>query len=724
MVFWFFVSLLTIYTITFFNQKNYYELQEKNRLQTFQLILNMQKSINVTCLKYDSESVCYENFIKNIGNSNLNGGVEVKDTVKNLDLKWINERYLDNRKSVIETHIFDEFTSGPQVTLSKLTRPKNLAVSSVNAMFFSIGDYYEYFVNMKNGEPSNFKNISVWQFTRFIAWGRFYPSLPMWVIAFFFSFKIIKLVLENNRLRTHKNKLTKEIKDKKNDLYQSQIKYEEITKSLREKLNQTNLTSYKLEQELSARNQHLLEITKEKNLVQKEKEYIEENNKKLLLDRNRLSERQNVLIKKIQERNVVLINLQKQVSFSKNQLQIYTKKENNLQNEVLLLKQEKIKLRKGIESSIQKIKSNAIYLEEYKKKILDLTKQLREAENLVSNLDNQEIIKKNDQKIKELVGLIDRLKNEKNFYEKDIFQLNEYKDNLSILFQEKSKQEENLISDLHKIQNELDKADKKSKKYEEDIRLLRKDIVALDKEIDFLKEENNLSIENQKILNQEKLKLEQRLKNYDVKIKNLENTIQVNQSEIVSLLNEKNTTEANLSKQSELIESQKKQILDLENEKKQLIDKHIEKETNYSSQNNNLPNSLLDCLIKNPNIQLSEKLNYAYSKHSSSKFVENIHEALNRNKKNKVIGLVTELRSIDFKSQYSETFKIVKNHPININQNREGWGLIAYGKNGYSAYMHLTAKNLGEAVLSAKAIQQYCSVFKNYKILPFNKGEN
>ena len=63
--------------------------------------------------------------------------------------------------------------------------------------------------------------------------------------------------------------------------------------------------------------------------------------------------------------------------------------------------------------------------------------------------------------------------------------------------------------------------------------------------------------------------------------------------------------------------------------------------------------------------------------------------------------------------------KIVKDHDLS----RQGWGLLAYGKSdgGYGAYMHLTARNLGEAVLATKAIQHECSAFKGFKIKSFEK---
>lgn len=90
-------------------------------------------------------------------------------------------------------------------------------------------------------------------------------------------------------------------------------------------------------------------------------------------------------------------------------------------------------------------------------------------------------------------------------------------------------------------------------------------------------------------------------------------------------------------------------------------------------------------------------------------------------KNNKIGNLITDLRGTKFNSKTPNTLRIVYNYAVSPDITRSGYGLVAVEKeHGYAAYLHLTARNPSEAMLAAKAIQTYCSIFKGYRIIPLS----
>ena len=178
-----FISLVIIFANTFFNQQRYYEVQERHRKNQFNTTVVMQTELNKLCLKNASEALCYDKFLQDISQRNPYGDTKIIDVNKNFQQEWNKERHRDNRIPVEVQHIFSEFPSQPQVVFSKLTKHENEILFSLNAMFFSIVDYSEYFISVLKREPSTFENMSLKEFTAQVAWPRFYPNALTWVVT-------------------------------------------------------------------------------------------------------------------------------------------------------------------------------------------------------------------------------------------------------------------------------------------------------------------------------------------------------------------------------------------------------------------------------------------------------------------------------------------------------------------------------------------------------------
>ena len=178
-----FISLVIIFANTFFNQQRYYEVQERHRNNQFYTNVVMQTELNKLCLKNASVDTCYDKFLQDISQRNPYGDTKIIDVNKNFQQEWNKERHRDNRIPVEVQHIFSEFPSQPQVVFSKLTKHENEILFSLNAMFFSIVDYSEYFISVLKREPSTFENMSLKEFTAQVAWPRFYPNALTWVVT-------------------------------------------------------------------------------------------------------------------------------------------------------------------------------------------------------------------------------------------------------------------------------------------------------------------------------------------------------------------------------------------------------------------------------------------------------------------------------------------------------------------------------------------------------------
>lgn len=226
-----FLTLSIIFLVTLFNQQRYYDIQEKNRLTSFNLLLNSKSETNKVCLKYASQAECYKNFINSLEQLNPRGVVQLSNNQNKILHTWDNENHKDDRTSVSTSRIFSEFDSQPTVTLSKLTRHQNLYKSSLNAMFFSVFNYTEEFKAKLSGQPSTFGDLTPYTFAKYIAWGRFYPILPIWIIAIFLFGYIISLLFKNISFNNSIKNLQGKIENKESLLNTIQSESFKIRKS-------------------------------------------------------------------------------------------------------------------------------------------------------------------------------------------------------------------------------------------------------------------------------------------------------------------------------------------------------------------------------------------------------------------------------------------------------------------------------------------------------------
>lgn len=225
------LTLAIIFLVTFFNQQRYYAIQEKNRSNSFELLLNAKSETNRTCLKYASQSECFTSFVNSLEELNPRGVVKLTDINKKIVKVWDNEAHKDDRISVTKSKTFNEFDTKPTVTLLKLTRHQNLFKSSLNAMFFSPFDYAGYIKAKINGEPSPFGDMTPFEFGKYVAWGRFYPILPIWIIAILLFGYIISLTFKNISFNNSIKNLQSKISSKEIELERMYLDSELIKKS-------------------------------------------------------------------------------------------------------------------------------------------------------------------------------------------------------------------------------------------------------------------------------------------------------------------------------------------------------------------------------------------------------------------------------------------------------------------------------------------------------------
>lgn len=212
------ITILIIFYVTYFNQQRYYEIQEKNRISGFELLLEAKSETNKVCLKYSTQHDCYQSFIKSLEHLNPRGSVQLANSKHQIIQVWDNERHKDDRENVSVSKVFTEFDTKPVVTLSKLTRHQNLYKSSFNAMFFSILDYSEAISASVNDLPSTFGEMTPYTFAKYVAWGRFYPILPIWIIALGLLGYIITLLFKNIGVNHSIKNLQEEIINKEKTL--------------------------------------------------------------------------------------------------------------------------------------------------------------------------------------------------------------------------------------------------------------------------------------------------------------------------------------------------------------------------------------------------------------------------------------------------------------------------------------------------------------------------
>lgn len=439
------ITLLIIFYVTYFNQQRYYDIQEKNRAGGFELLLNAKSETNKVCLKYTTQDECYENFVKSLEQLNPRGSVQLANSQNQIVKIWDNERHKDDRENISVSKTFTEFDNKPVVTLSKLTRHQNLYKSSFNAMFFSVLDYSKELHARLKGLPSTFDEMTPYTFTKYVAWKRFYPVLPIWIIAAGLLGYIISLLFKNLSFTQSIKGLQKEIKKK--ELFLKEMNSE--SESIKHSYDQLHL-----------------ETTKKLDMLNEEKEEYGKKANALELELSALQQDKNTLISKInsielqnQKNSLDKENLRKSLMEQKKILADLDAKNQALKNDISVQISEKNISLKEYEAAKTELASLENLYIASKEKENELSEKLNSLNDQMDNLNNQFTSSETDKNL-----MINHV------VEKEI-ELNEYLEHISFIeikFKEQieSKNHEvellksglmHLQTDKENLQHELDK---------------------------------------------------------------------------------------------------------------------------------------------------------------------------------------------------------------------------------------------------------------------------
>lgn len=369
------ITLLIIFYVTYFNQQRYYDIQEKNRIGGFELLLKAKSETNKVCLKYATQDECYENFVKSLEQLNPRGSVQLANPQNQIIKIWDNERHKDDRENVSVSKTFTEFNSKPIVTLSKLTRHQNLYKSSFNAMFFSVLDYSKELRARIKGLPSTFGEMTPSAFTKYVAWGRFYPVLPIWIIAAGLLGYIISLLFKNLSFTQSIKGLQKEIQKKELSLKQMDSESESIKHSY---------------------DQLHLETTKKLDMLNQAKEEYAKKANTLELELSALQQDKNTLVNKIssielqdQKNSLDKENLRNSLMAQKKILADLDTKNQSLKNDISVQISEKNISLKEYEAAKTELASLENLYIASKEKENELSEKLNSLNDQMHNLNNQ-----------------------------------------------------------------------------------------------------------------------------------------------------------------------------------------------------------------------------------------------------------------------------------------------------------------------------------------------
>lgn len=429
------ITLLIIFYVTYFNQQRYYDIQEKNRIGGFELLLNAKSETNKMCLKYSSQDECYENFIESLKQLNPRGSVQLSNSQNQVIKIWDNERHKDDRENISVSKTFTEFDNKPVVTLSKLTRHQNLYKSSFNAMFFSVLDYSNELKAKLNRLPSTFGEMTSFTFAKYVAWGRFYPILPIWLIAVGLLCYIISLLFKNISFNQSIKGLQKEIQKKELSLKQMDLDSDSIKHLYEQRHVETTekLNILTQEKEEYSKKANALEV--EIDALQQEKNTLNDKINSIELQNIKNSSDKEILRNSLIEQKKILADLD-----SKNQ---------TLKNDISVQVSEKdIFLRDYNIAKTELTSLENLYLAS-KQKENELSENLNNLNNQMQNLNNQFTS-----------SIIDKNQIINSVAEKEI-ELNEYLEHISsieIQFKEqlelKNQEVESLSSGLMYLQAE------------------------------------------------------------------------------------------------------------------------------------------------------------------------------------------------------------------------------------------------------------------------------
>lgn len=369
------ITLLIIFYVTYFNQQRYYDIQEKNRINGFELLLKAKSETNKVCLKYATQDECYENFVKSLEQLNPRGSVQLANSQNQIVKIWDNERHKDDRENISISKTFTEFDNKPVVTLSKLTRHQNLYKSSFNAMFFSVLDYSKELRARIKGLPSTFGEMTPYAFTKYVAWGRFYPVLPIWIIAAGLLGYIISLLFKNLSFTQSIKDLQKEIQKKELSLKQMDSESESIKHSY---------------------DQLHLETIKKLDMLNQEKEEYSKKADALELELSSLQQDKNTLVNKIssielqdQKNSLDKENLRNSLMAQKKILADLDTKNQSLKNDISVQISEKNISLKEYEAAKTELASLENLYIASKEKENELSEKLNSLNDQMHNLNDQ-----------------------------------------------------------------------------------------------------------------------------------------------------------------------------------------------------------------------------------------------------------------------------------------------------------------------------------------------
>lgn len=437
-----FITLLIIFFVTYFNQQRYYDIQEKNRKYGYENILKAKSETNKMCLKYAPQDECLSLLIKSIQELNPAGSGELTQNNKVI-VSWNNERHKDDRDALVVSKKLEEFQGDYSIKLSKLTRHQNLVKSSFNAMFLSVLDYADAFSAWIKGEPSTFGDMNAFTFFKYIAWGRFYPVLPIWIIALGLLTYTLNLVFRNRKLQTSLDSLQKDILHKENLLHRMKIDKDDIQHSFNELQTESSNKIQNLSNEKDMYSQKVAEYANNFEKINSEKQFL---HSEILrtenLEKNRTQES---------------LKLEDQLKTQEKLLLELNEKQAAYDVDMSKTLQEKAEYKKEYTEAKEKFEGLQSLLSESKNNEIILSEKLNDLNQSLDNLNTDLSASKSDQlktqqdlenKAKELNEFLSYVSDMEDKYKNDIQrksdELELIKNNLSELQTQKEKLEINL----------------------------------------------------------------------------------------------------------------------------------------------------------------------------------------------------------------------------------------------------------------------------------------
>lgn len=243
--------LFALFVSTLLNQYKYYDQLDKARTYHYKDVIFVFSQMNQQCLLKHSETVCFEQFYDALNHYSNRGTIKLYDLEQQILLDKRDESIYDHRLAVTVSHTFSEFkTLQPRIEISKLTSYPNLFTNSINAMFFSLGNYVEDIVHRLIGAEPVIKDMSWLEFGQKIAWPRFYPALP-------FLFALLTVATYGWWRRKQVEKLNLRLIEELQALQREREELEQSISNLKQALELKDHDSYLLQQSIEILNKRI-----------------------------------------------------------------------------------------------------------------------------------------------------------------------------------------------------------------------------------------------------------------------------------------------------------------------------------------------------------------------------------------------------------------------------------------------------------------------------------